>query len=438
MKGLIIMHDSLYTKRTENDQSKKASPHTQRPVQRSTAPSHLPLYIQALRNKPLPWLDISAMQQVSQEGEQSPQNNVPMQRKENTTGLPDQLKAGIENLSGLPLDDVQVHYNSAKPAQVQALAYTQGTEIHVGSGQEQHLAHEVWHVVQQKQGRVQPTFQLRGIAINDDSALEREADVMGEKARNFSHTSLLQTSPTITQKYAIVVQRVHENLVENGNGNVTGGSAAISWSLAGNSMKPLAIIEGTLQINGVNRDIEVHVHLNANNPVSTFSGTNVRFRGVPAGFAYWSANTVNSKQWLKQILDAGLPNWHEKSTWTAVDPQNRIAWQGAANPGWLFDEAQRANNRRSNTNYEVTFEVKYNKEQDDNLFGSRANAIKQLLGARISAVSVKKANKNTSKVTLTYIHEQEAYEHLDEDLYILQARWPSFANLNHTPPNAWV
>lgn len=31
--------------------------------------------------------------------------NQPLQRKENTTGLPDELKSGIENLSGYSMDD---------------------------------------------------------------------------------------------------------------------------------------------------------------------------------------------------------------------------------------------------------------------------------------------------------------------------------------------
>lgn len=35
--------------------------------------------------------------------------------------------------------------------------YSQGTDIHIGPGQEKHLPHEAWHVVQQKQGRVKPT-----------------------------------------------------------------------------------------------------------------------------------------------------------------------------------------------------------------------------------------------------------------------------------------
>ncbi|MGA3132400.1 MAG: DUF4157 domain-containing protein [Terracidiphilus sp.] len=99
------------------------------------------------------------------------------------SGLPPQLKSGVESLSGMSMDHVQVHLNSDKPAQLNALAYAQGSEIHVGPGQEQHLPHEAWHVVQQAQGRVQPTKQMKdGVAINDDKALEHEADVMGRKS----------------------------------------------------------------------------------------------------------------------------------------------------------------------------------------------------------------------------------------------------------------
>lgn len=78
----------------------------------------------------------------------------------NKTGLPDQLKTGIENLSGYSMNDVKVHYNSSKPAQLNALAYADGNNIHIAPGQEKHLPHEGWHVVQQKQGRVQATLQL--------------------------------------------------------------------------------------------------------------------------------------------------------------------------------------------------------------------------------------------------------------------------------------
>lgn len=113
--------------------------------------------------------------------------NNSIQMKPNNTGLPNQLKSGIENLSGYSMDDVKVHYNSPKPAQLNAHAYAQGTDIHIASGQEKHLPHEAWHVIQQKQGRVQPTKQLKGkVNINDDTGLEREADMMGERALQMS------------------------------------------------------------------------------------------------------------------------------------------------------------------------------------------------------------------------------------------------------------
>ncbi|MBI3240151.1 MAG: DUF4157 domain-containing protein [Flavobacteriia bacterium] len=125
----------------------------------------------------------------------------------NNTGLPDRLKSGIEQLSGYSMNDVKVHYNSDKPSQLQAHAYAQGNEIHVASGQEKHLPHEAWHVVQQKQGRVQPTMQLKGkVAINDDAGLEREADAMG--ARALTHATYSE------QQNVKFAQPMHQQVVQ--------------------------------------------------------------------------------------------------------------------------------------------------------------------------------------------------------------------------------
>jgi hypothetical protein len=98
------------------------------------------------------------------------------------SGLPAPLKAGVEGLSGLAMDDVRVHRNSPEPAKLGALAYARGSDIHLGPGQERHLPHEAWHVVQQKQGRVRPTVQMKSVAVNQDASLEREADIMGARA----------------------------------------------------------------------------------------------------------------------------------------------------------------------------------------------------------------------------------------------------------------
>ena len=128
--------------------------------------------------------DSSRVVAQKKEMEQLTGQSEPVQKapEPNRTGMPDQLKSGMERLSGVDLSDVKVHRNSSKPSELQAHAYAQGTDVHVAPGQDRHLPHEMWHVVQQKEGRVRPTTYSQGVAINDDQSLEKEADVMGAKA----------------------------------------------------------------------------------------------------------------------------------------------------------------------------------------------------------------------------------------------------------------
>ncbi|KAB8051897.1 DUF4157 domain-containing protein [Janthinobacterium sp. FT14W] len=168
--------------------------------------------------------------------------------------LPSRLRTGIEQLSGMAMDRVTVHYNSHKPGLVQAHAYAQGGDIHLGPGQERHLPHEAWHVLQQRQGRVKPTMAAHGVAINDDRALEQEADRMGSRAMNAMHAqpeSLLLPAPAASGPAAMVAQRVvfngvdykddpkHNNrtiisdaldaIIEAQNGTVLDPDSWISW-----------------------------------------------------------------------------------------------------------------------------------------------------------------------------------------------------------------
>lgn len=170
----------------------------------------------------------------------SAQQPKPIQKKENNTGLPDNLKSGIESLSGFSMDDVKVHYNSNKPAQLQAYAYAQGTDIHLASGQEKHLPHEAWHVVQQKQGIVKPTMQLKGkVNVNDDAGLEKEADLMGKKAlgedknkslkgtRIGDSSSAIQLKPRGASISRAVIQRVTTQILPDAEDGKIGGIAIV-------------------------------------------------------------------------------------------------------------------------------------------------------------------------------------------------------------------
>lgn len=109
-------------------------------------------------------------------------------RKRNQTGIPDALKSSMELFSGFSLDDVRVHYSSDKPERLQALAYTQGNQIYLGTGHENSLPHEMGHVIQQKQGRVRVTPNPAGLPVNLERELEEEADWIGSMAmRGWNH-----------------------------------------------------------------------------------------------------------------------------------------------------------------------------------------------------------------------------------------------------------
>ncbi len=108
---------------------------------------------------------------------------------ENKTGMPDAVKQRAETALNSDFSDVRVHANSAKAPAVGALAYTQGTDIHFAPGSyspnsssgRSLLGHELTHVVQQSQGRVQPTTTVAGVPVNDNPSLEQEADKLGGK-----------------------------------------------------------------------------------------------------------------------------------------------------------------------------------------------------------------------------------------------------------------
>ncbi len=177
----------------------------------------------------------------------------------NNTGLPNNLKSGIENLSGYSMSDVKVHYNSSKPAQLNAHAYAQGSQIHIASGQEKHLPHEAWHVVQQKQGRVLPTKQLKGkTAINDEPHLEKEADIMGMKALQLS-----SNHPIIGSDHAITSSFISQNTAQR----VLKVKGKIQLAKDRNLEQPIQLLygdEGVELLNDLIKNTDTYEFVNTN------------------------------------------------------------------------------------------------------------------------------------------------------------------------------
>ena len=134
----------------------------------------------------------SAVQRQPEEEEELPaaaKFEKPLQRKPTNTGMPEEVQAKMEGAFNTSFSDVKVHADSSKAPEVGALAYTQGTDIHFAPGQyqpdtgkgQQLLGHELTHVVQQSEGKVQPTTEVAGMPVNDNPSLERKADEMARK-----------------------------------------------------------------------------------------------------------------------------------------------------------------------------------------------------------------------------------------------------------------
>lgn len=113
---------------------------------------------------------------------------VSLQPKSGGQPLPSEVRSKMEAAFGADFSDVRVHVGH-EASRIGAIAYTWGSNIHFAPGHynphtlqgQKVLGHELWHVVQQKAGRVKNPFG-GGVAVVQDHALEAEADRMGEKA----------------------------------------------------------------------------------------------------------------------------------------------------------------------------------------------------------------------------------------------------------------
>jgi hypothetical protein len=113
---------------------------------------------------------------------------VSLQPKTGGQALPTEVRTKMEAAFGTDFSDVRVHVGH-EASRIGAIAYTWGTNIHFAPGHynphtlqgQKVLGHELWHVVQQKAGRVKNPFG-GGVAVVQDHALEAEADRMGIRA----------------------------------------------------------------------------------------------------------------------------------------------------------------------------------------------------------------------------------------------------------------
>ncbi|MBD2527836.1 DUF4157 domain-containing protein [Nostoc sp. FACHB-133] len=120
--------------------------------------------------------------------------------------MPKLVQQKMETSFGTNFSDVRI-YEGSQAEKIGALAYTQGQNIHFQPGKYQPttqsgqklLGHELTHVVQQRAGRVTAP-QSKGVAINTDSQLETEADVMGAKAARGESAQVTKAASSEVQR----------------------------------------------------------------------------------------------------------------------------------------------------------------------------------------------------------------------------------------------
>jgi hypothetical protein len=115
--------------------------------------------------------------------------------------LPDDVRTQMERSFGADFSDVEVNAASPLASSIGAQAVTDGRALHFAPGEydphslagRELIGHELAHVVQQRQGRVDAALQRYSPGATD--TLEREADEMGARAAR-GESAMMATSAT--------------------------------------------------------------------------------------------------------------------------------------------------------------------------------------------------------------------------------------------------
>ncbi|MFE9404167.1 DUF4157 domain-containing protein [Streptomyces sp. NPDC006530] len=129
-------------------------------------------------------------QQTGQAGQPAPVQRSAVHDVLRTSGSPldTSVRTDMEARLGADFSDVRIHNDSAakaSAAEVGARAYTSGSHVVIGDGgaDEHTLAHELTHVIQQRQGTVAGTDNGSGLKVSDPSdRFEREAEANATRA----------------------------------------------------------------------------------------------------------------------------------------------------------------------------------------------------------------------------------------------------------------
>ncbi|WP_078905357.1 MULTISPECIES: DUF4157 domain-containing protein [Streptomyces] len=216
-----------------------------------------------------------------------------------TSGRPldDATRTDMESRLGADFSDVRVHDDSAakaSAAEVGARAYTSGSHVVIGDGgTDKHtLAHELTHVIQQRQGPVAGTDNGSGLKISDPSdRYEREAEanatrVMRSALPEVSHAPAAAERDQQAATEGAVVQRViGQNNSTAGVDHAQGEHVFNDVATLVNEFREAARAQGAALIAWVNGDGKVHSKAKRQRVVAKLTAANTQLAGLSAEVA---------------------------------------------------------------------------------------------------------------------------------------------------------
>lgn len=118
----------------------------------------------------------------------------------------DRIRSNAEEQAQIDLSRIAISYNSPQPEKMHANAFLQNHHIYIKDQNPATLAHEFGHIIQRSHNTIPVSQRQLGNSVNQNHALEKEADMYAE--------GLLTNTITYPQKKGNTLRAISQNVIQ--------------------------------------------------------------------------------------------------------------------------------------------------------------------------------------------------------------------------------
>ena len=118
----------------------------------------------------------------------------------------DRIRSNAEEQAQIDLSRIAISYNSPQPEKMHANAFLQNHHIYIKDQNPATLAHEFGHIIQRSHNTIPVSQRQLGKSVNQNHALEKEADMYAE--------GLLTNTITFPQKKGNTLRAISQNVIQ--------------------------------------------------------------------------------------------------------------------------------------------------------------------------------------------------------------------------------